>query len=99
MLFLRLYHGRYDPEAELDGPGIEGPTIGPLRSVHGVYNHHIALEFPRLDEFSLSAKFGIDPNFPVIPYDGPEGAADMLAHAMPGEPIIYYGDYVVFQDT
>jgi hypothetical protein len=32
-LYLRLYHGRNDPNQEMDEWGFEGPTFGPLSAV------------------------------------------------------------------
>lgn len=36
-LYLRLYHGRRDPDAQLEDWGSEGPVIGPLAYVHTTY--------------------------------------------------------------
>ncbi|MBA2934641.1 hypothetical protein HZF05_11095 [Sphingomonas sp. CGMCC 1.13654] len=36
-VYLRLFHGRRDPEADLEERGSEGPVIGPLAFVHVTY--------------------------------------------------------------
>ena len=36
-LYLQLYHGRRDPDEELDDWGIVGPTFGPLVAVFQTY--------------------------------------------------------------
>lgn len=36
-LYLRLYHGRKNPDQEMDGWGFEGPVFGPLSTVVMTY--------------------------------------------------------------
>jgi hypothetical protein len=36
-LYLDLYHGRKDPNEDMDGWGFDGPLIGPLEHVHITY--------------------------------------------------------------
>lgn len=36
-LYLRLWHGRRNPEEKLDGWGTDGPTLGPFESIGGTY--------------------------------------------------------------
>ena len=36
-MYLRLYHGRTDPDQEMDGWGFDGPTFGPLSSYVHTY--------------------------------------------------------------
>jgi hypothetical protein len=36
-LYLRLYHGRHDPNQEMNGWGFDGPTFGPLLSFVQTY--------------------------------------------------------------
>jgi hypothetical protein len=40
-VYLRLFHGRRDPEADLEEWGSEGPVIGPLAFVHVTYLCHV----------------------------------------------------------
>jgi hypothetical protein len=37
MLYLRLFHGRLDKNADMDDWGLDGPVLGPLRCVHVTY--------------------------------------------------------------
>ena len=37
-LYLHLFHGRRDPEQEMDGWGFPGPTFGPLSGVQQTYS-------------------------------------------------------------
>ena len=39
-MYLKLFHGRDDPEEDMDDWGYEGPTIGPLVWAHTTYNSH-----------------------------------------------------------
>lgn len=87
MLYLKLYNGRYDPNQDMDDFGFEGPSIGPLESVHGTYTTHMMVVFSNLAD---AAKFGIDVNFPSIPFH-----EDMLRIQMPGEKEVFYGDWIV----
>jgi hypothetical protein len=36
-LYLRLYHGRTDPDQTMDGWGFDGPTFGPLAAFVQTY--------------------------------------------------------------
>jgi hypothetical protein len=42
-IVLRLYHGRKDPKEELEGWGVDGPSIGPLSCVVSTYTSQIRL--------------------------------------------------------
>lgn len=37
MLYLRLFHGRLDKDADMDDWGLVGPLLGPLPCVHVTY--------------------------------------------------------------
>jgi len=41
MLYLYLFHGRENPDQNLDDWGEEGPTFGPLQYVHTTYRDDI----------------------------------------------------------
>ena len=43
MLYLRLFHGREDPEQDMDNWGLDGPIFGPYEFVHTTYNSSIKL--------------------------------------------------------
>ena len=89
MLYLKLHHGRHDPDQDMEETGFDGPEIGPLRSVGGTYTTHLMLSFV---DGADAVKFGVDPAFPAINYHG-----DMLAHQMPGDDVVaYYGDWTVY---
>jgi hypothetical protein len=36
-VYLHLFHGRKDPDEQMDDWGLEGPVIGPLNYVHVTY--------------------------------------------------------------
>jgi len=46
MIYLRLFHGRRDPNQEMDNWGSEGPIIGPCMYVHITYGGIIHLGHP-----------------------------------------------------
>lgn len=43
MLYIRLFHGRSDPEQDMDDWGSDGPVFGPYRFVHTTYQYHLKL--------------------------------------------------------
>jgi len=42
-VYLELFHGRTDPDVDMDDWGTEGPVLGPLRFVHGTYQSDVKL--------------------------------------------------------
>lgn len=44
-LYLRLLHGRIDPEQDMDDFGFDGPYIGPLKCAHFTYCSTVSLVF------------------------------------------------------
>lgn len=42
-LFLRLFHGRKEPNQDMDDWGFDGPIFGPYIGIHGVYRNNINL--------------------------------------------------------
>lgn len=44
-LYLGLFHGRDDPNEQMNGWGFNGPTVGPLVWCHTTYAHDIKIEF------------------------------------------------------
>ena len=43
MLYIRLFHGRSNPEQDLDDWGADGPVFGPYKFVHTTYSWHVVL--------------------------------------------------------
>ena len=43
MLYIRLFHGRTDPEQEMNDWGSDGPIFGPYSYVHTTYGHQLKL--------------------------------------------------------
>ena len=46
MLYLRLFHGRTDPEQDMDGWGSDGPVFGPYKFAHTTYQSSLKLGKP-----------------------------------------------------
>jgi hypothetical protein len=46
MLYIRLFHGRTDPNQDMDDWGSDGPVLGPYKFVHTTYAYHIKLGKP-----------------------------------------------------
>lgn len=43
MLYIQLFHGRTDPQQEMDDWGTDGPVFGPYEFVHTTYASHLKL--------------------------------------------------------
>lgn len=43
MLYIRLFHGRTNPNQDMDEWGSDGPVFGPYEFVHTTYTSHIKL--------------------------------------------------------
>ena len=43
MPYLRLFHGRNDPDQNMEDWGEDGPVFGPLEFVHTTYSFHLKL--------------------------------------------------------
>ena len=82
-MYLKLYHGRTDPEATLGDWGTDGPEIGPLESVQGTYATELKLRFANPID---AVTFNLDPHFPCLEY-----ANDLIHHQG-----VFYGDFQVF---
>jgi len=66
-IYVRLFHGRKDPEEDLDGWGADGPVLGPFEWYHSTYLHHIRVGcWPPLEdiEWEITAVDGL------VYYDG-----------------------------
>ena len=46
-VFLHLFHGRDDPNKDMDDWGYSGPTLGPLRYVHTTYMSDVKFAMER----------------------------------------------------
>ena len=44
MLYLKLFHGRKDPNQDMEDWGFDGPVFGPIQYAHVVYHHHVAMQ-------------------------------------------------------
>jgi hypothetical protein len=52
MYYLRLFHGRKDPDQEMDGWGSDGPFVGPFEMINWCYGRlrlHTSDDFRELD--------------------------------------------------
>ena len=43
MLYIRLFHGRTDPDQDMDDWGFDGPVLGPYQFAHTTYTCHYEL--------------------------------------------------------
>ena len=43
MLYIRLFHGRINPNQDMDDWGFDGPVLGPYQFVHTTYVSHVRL--------------------------------------------------------
>jgi len=43
MLYIRLFHGRINPEQDMDDWGSDGPVLGPYEFVHTTYTSFVRL--------------------------------------------------------
>jgi len=41
MVYIRLFHGRTDPEQQMDDWGSDGPVFGPYEFAHTTYSYHV----------------------------------------------------------
>lgn len=46
MIYIRLFHGRTDPEQQMDDWGTDGPVLGPYEFAHTTYGWDIKLGKP-----------------------------------------------------
>jgi hypothetical protein len=52
-VFLKLLHGRDDPDQDMQDWGFDGPTLGPFVAVHVTYRDHIRCLAADHDEVEL----------------------------------------------
>jgi hypothetical protein len=65
-VFLQLLHGRVDPDAQMEGYGPTGPTLGPFGWVHTTYVNDVKLGDPMGGDALASLTVAND----LIYYDG-----------------------------
>ena len=58
MLYIRLFHGRADPNQDMDDWGTDGPVFGPYEFAHTTYKSHLKLGRPEghCDELFVHAE-------------------------------------------
>jgi hypothetical protein len=62
-VYLELFHGRHDPEEDLDDWGFDGPVIGPLPFFHMTYGSHIKMGDPlSKNQGTHIEELGVDEN-------------------------------------
>ena len=44
-LYIELYHGRTDPDEQMDDWGFSGPVLGPFEFIHHTYLSHIRVGY------------------------------------------------------
>lgn len=83
-MYLGLFHGRHDPNEQMNDWGFNGPAIGPLSWCHTTYAVNVKIRFER---FSDGARyFGETDNEFQMKIDG-----DLLVFND-----VYYGDWTVY---
>lgn len=83
-LYLGLFHGRDDPEKDLNDWGSNGPIIGPLNYVHTTYATHIKLDFVNASDIK---RYGFNPD-EMLCLDIEDGMVKLGDH--------WYGDWTVY---
>lgn len=79
-MYLRLFHGRENPGADMYDWGFDGPILGPLNFVHTTYGDNIKVEFA-----SGANRRGLEEN---LHFDLFEDMIEFEGN--------YYGDWSVF---
>ena len=46
MVYIRLFHGRRDPNQDMTDWGLDGPVFGPYQAMHTTYSFHVKLLKP-----------------------------------------------------
>lgn len=95
-MYLHLFHGRTDPEEDMDDWGSDGPTIGPLAYVHTTYATDVRICF-----LDTGTELQFFPPLPAVgnkpPHAAFPGPRDINFHDdMMLFDGIYYGDWSVF---
>jgi hypothetical protein len=49
-LYLQLLHGRNQLDQEMTDWGFDGPTLGPLKFVQGIYLDHLRIEYAETEQ-------------------------------------------------
>lgn len=85
-MFIHLFHGRKDPEEDLDDWGEDGPVLGPFCNVQTTYAFHVkAYSVPDFKQVSLYWTGGL------VYYDGMwYGDLEVLHELTPGRQAVEY---------
>lgn len=81
MMYLKLFHGRKDPNQDMEDWGEDGAILGPLQYVHTTYGWDIKIEFLDGEALNLSTAHEVDGVLHT----------DMVKHND-----MFYGDWSVF---
>jgi len=96
-LYLGLFHGRDDPDADMDDWGFDGPVIGPLDYVHTTYAADMKLHFV---DAQRAAQYFSDTGFVTNLATGERTRCTEAALAVMQDLIVfdgrYFGDWTVF---
>jgi len=88
VVYLHLFHGRDNPEQNMENWGDDGPIIGPLKYVHETYFSDLKVEFINYED---ATKFGFEQPGVEQHFRLKE---DMIEHN--GK---FYGDWSVFGES
>jgi len=64
-MYLDLYHGRKDPDEDMDGWGFDGPIIGPLEHMHMTYMDTFRIFFKDIPLAHKNGWEGVDDNWVI----------------------------------
>ena len=65
-VYVRLFHGRLDPNENMNDWGFDGPLLGPFESVHFTYKWHVRCLPLSSQEKEVEFEFNDD----LLFYDG-----------------------------
>lgn len=88
-VYLHLFHGRDDPEQDMDDWGFDGPVIGPLKYVHVTYMTDLKMDM----EQDVAAKF-----FPELIEQHEEMLGRNVVPTFCGEHHLYLTEDLVVYD-
>lgn len=84
-VYLNLFHGRTDPDQDMEDWGTEGPTLGPLNYVHLTYMSSVRIGC----DAEVASRFFKGENEPWL-----EQREDMILYDG-----VYYGDFSISSDS
>ncbi|WP_395061180.1 hypothetical protein [Paraburkholderia silvatlantica] len=96
-MYLTLFHGRNNPDADMDDWRFDGPVIGPLDYVHTTYASDVKLRFV---EGQTAARYFPDTGFITNLATGARTRCTDAVLAIAHDLIVfdgqYFGDWTVF---